>query len=237
MSSIFNKLDVILAKNKNDINGVRQILRENKSEHRFTSTKELNDRYFIDGYKFIKRNGILQLVRNGQNINNNQQDMINETERKKFLISEPHFPRVLSVDRDKEIEPEPEPHFRRVLSADTESLENEDEEVEQPQMNYFNTRYKTEQHKPSLEEQVENLAKFHAQEEAKRQAGQHVKQTPKSLITALQNQKTKEDDNVKNKTSLSEERKRLEMENFIQQQKLFEEQKIFEGRRRVEREN
>jgi hypothetical protein len=245
MNNIFNRLDIILAKIRNDINGIRQILRENKSEHRFTSTKELNDKYFIDGYKFIKRNGILQLVRNGQSINNqdNQQPNVMNDEGKSYLVSEHHFPHVLvNTDNDAEsmgLSENREPHFHRVLSAGTESLENEEEEVEQPQMNYFNTRYRDEteqqgnrglpkiretenEYKLSLEEQVENLAKFHAQEKAKKQAEEHAKQISKSLITALQNQRTKEDENVKNKSSLSEERKRLEMENFIRQQKLFE---------------
>jgi hypothetical protein len=65
MSYIDESINDTLEHNSNDFNGVREILRKSKADHKNIQTKDLNQKYHIPGYKFIKRDGILQLIKDG----------------------------------------------------------------------------------------------------------------------------------------------------------------------------
>jgi flagellar capping protein FliD len=66
--AIVESISRILHENPNDFESVRSLLRKSKSDHGDVETKDLNKRFHIPGYHFIKREKVLQLIKDGTSI-------------------------------------------------------------------------------------------------------------------------------------------------------------------------
>jgi hypothetical protein len=63
MLTVFESLDSIYNDDNTNVDEVRSLLRRTKKLHSETPTRDLNKKYTIPGYKFIKREGTIQLVK------------------------------------------------------------------------------------------------------------------------------------------------------------------------------
>jgi hypothetical protein len=63
MTSVFELLDSIYNDENTNVDDERSLLRRTKKLHSETPTRDLNKKYVIPGYKFIKREGTIQLVK------------------------------------------------------------------------------------------------------------------------------------------------------------------------------
>jgi hypothetical protein len=228
MASVIDNINSVLSRNSKDINGVRQILKTSKPEHKNISTKDLNTKFPIKGYKFVKREGVLQLIKTGNTTKDKTEDYDKEPP-KAFLQSA----RYVDIDDNENDDDENEKDDDNETIATNDSDDGVIENTMNPSnkiKNYKPNAYsKTKTfNKPSFEEQLSSLAKKHAQEKAMEEAEEHAKNISKSLMKALKNNE--------NENSKEDDRKRIEKELLVEERKRIERELLSEERKRIERE-
>jgi hypothetical protein len=228
MASVIDNINSVLSRNSKDVSAVRHILKSSKPEHKNISTKDLNTKFLIKGYKFVKREGILQLIKIGNTTKDKTEDYDKEPS-KAYLTSARYLDNDDNENDDNENEKDDE--------NETIVTNDNDDGVFENTMNSMNKTkdYKPNAHnktntfnKPSFEEQLNSLAKKHAQEKALAEAEEHAKNISKSLMNALKNNE--------NENSKEDERKRIEKELLLEERKRIEREFLLDERKRIEQE-
>jgi hypothetical protein len=63
MTEVLNDIKNVLIQDRGAVDSVKQILRNTKSKHRELNTRDLNTNYRVPGYKYLKREGVLMLLK------------------------------------------------------------------------------------------------------------------------------------------------------------------------------
>jgi hypothetical protein len=74
MTSVFDQLDTIYTGINTNVDDVKSLLRRTKKLHGDAPTRELNQKYNIPSYRFLKREGVIQLVRNNSMVSDERND-------------------------------------------------------------------------------------------------------------------------------------------------------------------
>jgi hypothetical protein len=122
--SLSETISSIHRQDPKDYERVRVALRDSKSEHGEVETKELNKQFHIPGYRFIKREKVLQLVKDGiddatrpQTPASVQQRFEDERRRKQFRM----FPELRNISDPSQFEEQKQ----KLASAYLNGIDNE----------------------------------------------------------------------------------------------------------------
>jgi hypothetical protein len=242
MSYIFDSLDAILNENPDDFVAVRVLLRDTKDIHNDVKTKDLNERYNIPGFRFIKRGNVLQLIRDGTSAGREVTDF----EGSDVANGRPAYWGTVARTPLIKDSQEEEQHFsrqnpRQDLSSNTQVSEpvhntlSLNANATSAMINALNgTRpaISSDPVDPTLDDQVQMAAKVAAKQYGQKRAEEHEKVVSKRLRDALNSVVNTEAEQEPSQSLRDESKMRAEIE-----QKLREEFRMYEQKLREEKQH
>jgi hypothetical protein len=146
MSSLFDQMDTTYTGVNTNVDDVKLLLRRTKKIHSDAPTRDLNQRYNIPGYRFVKREGIIQLMKD--NSSGDNKDI--------FIANPGRTPRSIPDDYN--------------LNTEFSNFNGDDDADSFAQFKATSQSiYKTPK-TVSIEDHISNLANAHAQVMAQKQA-------------------------------------------------------------------
>jgi hypothetical protein len=212
--SLFNDIKTVLEQDPNAYDAVRRVLRNTKSKHKEANTRDPNANFHIPGYKFIKREGVLILVKDGG------------VPEEKYLKPKMDVSSFVFGKGDKLLEKEKNVNKYKnemknaetqVLDAESEEEEEEDESLPtQASILPQGAGPTVQTQKLNINDELKSLARIHALQKAQQKAEEEAKVISQSLLNAPKITQTDTEDERQKERLLKQKEEEL-LKEFLRQ--------------------